>query len=268
MTEGAKDYLENEKAYFTNPGGSSEPNIRIIEDIQRNKYNISGGNSYSILYTDDDPTFPTATEKVAFVHNGQGYVISNVATPSRFFDDPNITEIRERMINSIHFLSDNSTVNNVQQEKEELNPQTSNGQNLSLSIHSIKVISVNGESRLEVAFDAYNPNREAAILETVTYNVYVDGVRLSSGDLGSRTEGFVDSLESVYTIIGEQTIVLRDREPLTEDGLKLFDSQGNWIGGSKNNPQFNVNGSYYYTLNHNSNVHESQQSFSFDFPVR
>ncbi|HET6588847.1 MAG TPA: hypothetical protein VFG45_01645 [Candidatus Nitrosocosmicus sp.] len=137
-----------------------------------------------------------------------------------------------------------------------------------MSLNSVKVIPVNGELRLEVAFNAYNPNKGSAILETVSYNVFVDSIRLSSGDLGSRTEGFVDSLESVYTIIGNQTIVLRDREPLTEDGLKFFDSQGNWIEGSQSKSQFNVSGIYYYSLNHNSDVHERHQSFSFDFPIQ
>ncbi|HET6588846.1 MAG TPA: hypothetical protein VFG45_01640 [Candidatus Nitrosocosmicus sp.] len=127
MKEGAKAYLENEKSYFTNPSESNKDNIRIIEDIELNKYNISGGDSYSILYTDDDPTFPTATEKVAFVYNDKGYVVFNVVTPPRFFDDPNITETREKMINSIHFNSDNSTVYNIQQQTEKLNPQTING---------------------------------------------------------------------------------------------------------------------------------------------
>jgi hypothetical protein len=95
----------------------------------------------------------------------------------------------------------------------------------------------------------------------------VDGVRLSSGDLGSRTEGFVDSLESVYTIIGNQTIVLRDREPLTEEGLKFFDSQGNWIGGSSNATQFDVNGTFFFTLNRGSETQARENSFNFQYPI-
>jgi hypothetical protein len=152
-------------------------------------------------------------------------------------------------------------------ENLQMTPQQLNNQNLSIGIDSVKIVPVNNETRLEVAFDAYNPNKGAAILETVTYNVYVDGVRLSSGDLGTRTEGFVDSLESVYTIIGNQTIVLRDREPLTEDGLKFFDSQGNWIGGSSNATQFDVNGTYFFTLNRGSESQARENSFNFQYPI-
>jgi hypothetical protein len=149
-------------------------------------------------------------------------------------------------------------------------------QNLSLSINSVKVLPVNDELRLEVAFNAYNPNKGTAILETIGYNVYLDQIRLSSGDVGSRTEGFVDSLESVFTIIGNQTIVLRDKEPLTEEALTLFDPQGKLINALSNssdsgtgitNGVFDVNGTYFYTLNRGSDAQVGEHSFSFQYPV-
>src|ERR1044072_5812014 len=58
-----------------------------------------------------------------------------------------------------------SNTNNTQ-----MTPQQLNNQNLSISVNSVKIVPVNNESRLEVAFNAYNPNRGAAILETVSYN--------------------------------------------------------------------------------------------------
>ena len=117
-------------------------------------------------------------------------------------------------------------------ETTKLTPQQLNSQNLSLSVDSVKVLPVNNESRLETVFKVYNPNKGSAILETVTYNVYLDNVRIASGDVGSRTEGFVDSLESVYPIIGNQSIVIRDTESLTEDANSLFDSQGKIVGAN------------------------------------
>ena len=150
-----------------------------------------------------------------------------------------------------------------------------NNQNLSLSLDSVQVLPVNDELRVAVAFDAYNPNRGTVILETISYNVYLDELRLSSGDVGSRTEGFVDSLESVYTIIGNQTIVLRDRESLTEEALTLFDPQGKLINVSSNSSDseavnskhFNVNGTYFYTLNRGSDAQVGEHTFSFKYPV-
>ena len=155
-----------------------------------------------------------------------------------------------------------------------LTPQQLNSQNLSLSVDSVKVVQVNNESQLETVFNVYNPNKGAAILETVTYNIYLDNVRIGSGDVGSRTEGFVDSLESVYTIIGNQSIVLRDREPLTEDGTSLFDSQGQVLSATTDSPSsstasraYDVNGTYFYTLNRGSEAQVREHSFNFQYPL-
>ena len=155
-----------------------------------------------------------------------------------------------------------------------LTPQQLNSQNLSLSVDSVKVVQVNNESQLETVFNVYNPNKGAAILETVTYNVYLDNVRIGSGDVGSRTEGFVDSLESVYTIIGNQSIVLRDREPLTEDGTSLFDSQGQILSATTDSSSssttsraYDVNGTYFYTLNRGSEAQVREHSFNFQYPL-
>jgi len=158
-------------------------------------------------------------------------------------------------------------------ETTELTPQQLNSQNLSLSINSVKVIPVNNESRLETVFTVYNPNRGAAILETVTYNVYLDNVRIASGDLGSRTEGFVDSLESVYPIIGNQSIVLRDRTLLDEEGNSLFDSQGKFLpaiadnSNSSTSKVYDVNGTYFYTLNRGSDAQVRENAFDFQYPL-
>ena len=158
-------------------------------------------------------------------------------------------------------------------ETTELTPQQLNSQNLSLSINSVKVIPVNNESRLETVFTVYNPNKGAAILETVTYNVYLDNIRIGSGDVGARTEGFVDSLESVYPIIGNQSIVLRDRTPLDEEGNSLFDSQGKMIGAIADNSNsstskvYDVNGTYFYTLNRGSDAQVRENEFNFQYPL-
>lgn len=167
--------------------------------------------------------------------------------------------------------TESNQVASVSDENNQLSPQQLNNQNLSLSVNSVRVVPVNDELRLEVSFNAYNPNRGAAILETVSYNVYLDNLRIGSGDVGTRTEGFVDSLESVYTIIGNQTIVLRDREPLTEEASTMFDSQGNLTDELSNSSsslkEFNINGTYFYTLNRGSDAQVREHSFNSHYPL-
>ncbi|HEU5121011.1 MAG TPA: hypothetical protein VFT71_08480, partial [Candidatus Nitrosocosmicus sp.] len=52
----------------------------------------------------------------------------------------------------------------VPQANGQLNSEQTNNQNLSLSIDSVRIVPVNDELRLEVAFNAYNPNKGTTIL--------------------------------------------------------------------------------------------------------
>ncbi len=170
--------------------------------------------------------------------------------------------------------TESSPVASVSEESNPSSAQQLNNQNVSLTVNSVKVVPINDQLRLEVSFNASNPNRGAAILETVSYNVYLDDLRIGSGDVGTRTEGFVDSLESVYTIIGNQTIVLRDREPLTEEASTMFDSQGNLMNALSNTSEsfsspkeFDINGTYFYTLNRGSEAQAREHSFNSQYPL-
>jgi hypothetical protein len=204
---------------------------------------------------------------------GVVFYLFNIGFLSQNSESNNNPESEVNGTNNISTLP-NQSLASGSPEKTELTPQQLNSQNLSLSIDSVKVVQVNNESQLETVFNVYNPNKGAAILETVTYNVYLNNVRISSGDVGSRTEGFVDSLESVYTIIGNQSIVLRDREPLTEDGTSLFDSQGKILDATTDNSSssttsraYDVNGTYFYILNRGSEAQVREHTFNFQYPL-
>ncbi len=204
---------------------------------------------------------------------GVVFYLFNIGFLSQNSESDNNTESEVNGTNDI-YTQPNQSSPSGSLETTGLTPQQLNSQNLSLSVDSVKVVQVNNESQLETVFNVYNPNKGAAILETVTYNVYLDNVRIGSGDVGSRTEGFVDSLESVYTIIGNQSIVLRDREPLTEDGTSLFDSQGQILSAttdssnsSTTSQAYDVNGTYFYTLNRGSEAQVREHSFNFQYPL-
>jgi hypothetical protein len=204
---------------------------------------------------------------------GVVFYLFNIGFLSQNSESNNNPESEVNGTNDIS-ASPNQSSGSGSPETTEMTPQQLNSQNLSLSVDSVKVVPVNNESQLEIVFKVYNPNKGAAILETVTYNVYFDNVRIGSGDVGSRTEGFVDSLESVYTIIGNQSIVIRDREPLTEDGTSLFDSQGKILSAMTDNSSssttsraYDVNGTYFYTLNRGSEAQVREHSFNFQYPL-
>jgi hypothetical protein len=153
----------------------------------------------------------------------------------------------------------------------------SNYQNLTVAVKSIKVLNENNVKSLQLALDVHNPNKGAAILETLNYNVYLNNVRLASADIGSKPEGFVDSLSDVFPIIGNQTISLKDTQPLTPDGSSLFDSNGVFINNNstslKNTSQktttnFLVNGTFSTTLDRGTQSQSSETPYSLQFPLK
>ncbi|MGN6629485.1 MAG: hypothetical protein ACTHKJ_06360 [Candidatus Nitrosocosmicus sp.] len=155
---------------------------------------------------------------------------------------------------------------------------SSNYQNLTVSVKSVKVLNENNVTSLQLALDVHNPNRGAAILETLNYNVYFNNVRLASADIGAKPQGFVDSLGSVYPIIGNQTITLKDTQPLTPEGSALFDSNGHFINNSslKNISKsqkmptnfYLVNGTFSTTLDRGTQSQSSETPYSLKFPLK
>jgi len=84
--------------------------------------------------------------------------------------------------------------------------------NLTLSIKDVAVTKLdNDRASVQVIFDAYNPNRSTAILETIQYSVYVGQYRMVVGDIGASPEGMVSSQAGSFTIVGNSTITLSQR---------------------------------------------------------
>src|SRR3954447_17363984 len=151
-----------------------------------------------------------------------------------------------------------------------------NYENLTVSVKSVGVVPENNVKSLQIALNVHNPNIGSAILETLSYNVYLNNTRLASADFGTKPEGFIDSLSSVYPIIGNQTITLKDKQPLTPEGNSLFNSNGVLINGSKSNaskPQnpssnfYIVNGTFSTTLTRGIQSQSSETPFNLQFPI-
>jgi hypothetical protein len=153
----------------------------------------------------------------------------------------------------------------------------SNYENLTVSAKSVEILPINDILSSRIALDVHNPNKGAAILETLSYSIFFDNVRLVSADIGAKPEGFVDNLGSVYTIIGNQTITLRDRQPITEEGVSLFNSNGtllnrdspNDISATQTTPDsFVINGTFATTLNRGSQAQASEHVFNLQYPLK
>jgi hypothetical protein len=95
---------------------------------------------------------------------------------------------------------------------------------------------------IQIQFRAYNPNESTVILEAITYNVFTNNSRIVSGDIGEKLEGFVASQESVFPIIPNSTITLKDSHRLLANQLapnnltEILDGKAHYI----------INGTYSY----------------------
>jgi hypothetical protein len=169
--------------------------------------------------------------------------------------------------------------NTPQQQSSQKKVSTSNYDNLTVSMKSVDIVPVNNVTYVQIALNVHNPNRGAAILETLSYGIYFDNVRLASADIGSRPQGFIDSLSSVYPIIGNQTITLKDKQPLTSEGNSLFNSNGTLIknynsinSNISKTPvkpnSFVINGTFSTTLARGTQSQSSETPFNLQFPLK
>jgi len=132
-----------------------------------------------------------------------------------------------------------------------------------LSIKDIRTgIVDDGKGNFSIIFNVFNPNKGTVILESISYNVYSNSTRIASGDIGSRPEGFVDSQDSIFPVIGNGTLILKDKKIIqTSKDLNLSQIANN-INASK----YLVNGSYSFKQMGSFQSTGGEQQFSINYP--
>ena len=132
-----------------------------------------------------------------------------------------------------------------------------------LSIKNITTNIVDDKTgNLSIIFDVYNPNKITIMIESISYNVYSNSTRLVSGDIGQRPEGFIDSQDSIFPVIGNGTLILKDKKMIdTNRGLNL--SQ---IATNNGTSQYLVNGSYLFKQTSSFQSTGGEGEFSIVYP--
>lgn len=131
-----------------------------------------------------------------------------------------------------------------------------------LSIKDIKAeIMGDNTGNFSIIFNVFNPNNGTVIFESISYNVYSNSTRIVSGDIGNRPEGFVDSQDSIFPVIGNGTLILKDKKIIeTSNNLNLSQI-------SRNNElsDFLVNGSYFFKQTGSFQSTGGEQAFSINY---
>ena len=131
-----------------------------------------------------------------------------------------------------------------------------------LSIKDIRAEIIDDNTgNFSIIFNFFNPNKGTVILEMISYNVYSNSTRIVSGDIGNRPEGFVDSQDSIFPLIGNGTLILKDKKIIeTSNNLNLSQI-------SRNNElsEFLVNGSYFFKQTGSFQSTGGEQTFSINY---
>ena len=131
-----------------------------------------------------------------------------------------------------------------------------------LSIKDITAKSIDGNTgNFSIIFDVFNPNKGTIILESISYNVYSNSIRIVSGDIGNRPEGFVDSQDTIFPVIGNGTLILKDKR-IIENNNDLNLSQ---FAGSNELTEFLINGSYFFKQIGSFQATGGEQTFNINY---
>jgi len=139
----------------------------------------------------------------------------------------------------------------------------SEARQLEISLNNLSFTRINNNDiNIKTAFNVYNPNMGTLLLENINYNILLDNIRISSGDIGKKPEGFVASQENIYPIIGNSTVILKDDKTILKDNRivevwnKILDEKS----------KFQINGNFAYKQTSSFQATAGEIDFQLNYP--
>ena len=135
---------------------------------------------------------------------------------------------------------------------------------LEVELEDISVLKISERTAtIEIAFKISNPNPRSVIVQTMDYQLFETGYseneQISGGEIGSRPEGMVEFGSNYYTLLGENSIVLRDKITLKNTG----NTPELWKDFEDGTNTWKVSGTVYYNLSSMTSGQENQLNFEF-----
>ncbi len=116
---------------------------------------------------------------------------------------------------------------------------------------------------IDIGFKISNPNPRAVIVQTMDYQLfetnYSDSEQITGGEIGSRPTGMVEFGSNYYTLLGENSIILKETIELkgSENTTEL------WKVLRSDNPSWRVTGDVFYNLSSMTSGQENELHFEF-----
>jgi len=135
---------------------------------------------------------------------------------------------------------------------------------LEIKLDDISISKISERSvTIEIAFEIFNPNPRSVIVQTMDYQLFETGYseseQISGGQIGSRPQGMVEFGSNYYTLLGENSIVLRDKIILKNTG----NTPDLWNDFEENTASWKVSGDVFYNLSSMTSGQENKLHFEF-----
>ena len=116
---------------------------------------------------------------------------------------------------------------------------------------------------IEIAFKLSNPNPRAMIVQTMDYQLfetnYSETEQITGGEIGSRPTGMVEFGSNYYTLLGENSIILRDSKTIKNSGNTI----DLWQAFEDDTASWRVTGDVFFNLSSMTSGQENEIHFEF-----
>ena len=135
---------------------------------------------------------------------------------------------------------------------------------IQIELEDISIAKISERSvTIDVAFKLSNPNERAMIVQTMDYQLfetnYSETEQITGGEIGSRPQGMVEFGSNYYTLLGENSIILRDSKTIKNSGntVEL------WKSFEDGTPSWRVSGDVFFNLSSMTSGQENEIHFEF-----
>lgn len=137
-------------------------------------------------------------------------------------------------------------------------------QPISIELDDISIIEVNKRDvTIETAFKVSNPNSGSVIVQVMDYQLFETGFsnekQISGGQIGSRPEGMVEFGSDYYVLLGEHSILLKDKLVLKNTG----NTPELWSAFESNTAKWRVSGDIFFNQSSMTQGQENELHFEF-----
>ncbi len=141
---------------------------------------------------------------------------------------------------------------------------TSQAKPIQIELEDISISKISERSvTIEVAFKLSNSNERAMIVQTMDYQLFETGYseteQITGGEIGSRPTGMVEFGSNYYTLLGKNSIILKDSKTIKNTG----NTAELWATFEDDTPTWRVSGDVFYNLSSMTSGQENELHFEF-----